>query len=58
MLDTRRYERQMPVLNGCFTARLLIKDSDRTIYKAFASACELPTAVIPVLPSSPKALIM
>ena len=27
-------------------------------YMAFASSCELPTAVIPVLPSSPKALIM
>src|SRR5882757_7526420 len=25
-------------------------------YKAFASSCELPTAVIPVLPSSPRAL--
>jgi hypothetical protein len=27
-------------------------------YMAFASSCELPTAVSPVLPNSPKALIM
>lgn len=56
---TRRYERQ----NGlCYTAASARVSSSRTAiarsYKAFASSWELPTAVRPVLPSSPRALIM
>jgi len=46
----------------CYTAASPRVSSSRTAiarsYKAFASSWELPTAVRPVLPSSPRALIM
>jgi len=46
----------------CYTAASPRVSSSRTAiarsYRAFASSWELPTAVRPVLPSSPRALIM